>query len=50
MNNKKEYIKCLKDPYYFIKKYCFIKDKRTNKLINIKWTKLQIEMLTKMLA
>ena len=25
MNNKHEYLKCLKDPFYFITKYCRIK-------------------------
>jgi len=31
--NQQEYIKCLNDPYYFIKKYCVFKDKRTGKLL-----------------
>lgn len=43
MNNKKEYIKCLKDPYYFLIKYCKIKDKNTDNLINIKISKEQYE-------
>ena len=34
-NIKEEYIKCRKDPYYFSTKYCVIKDKKTNKIINI---------------
>ena len=36
MNDKEEYIKCLKDPYYFYIKYCVIKDKKTNKTHKIK--------------
>ena len=41
MNNKEEYIKCLKDPYYFFRKYCVVKDKITGKLITIKFSKRQ---------
>jgi len=41
MNNKEEYIKCLNDPYYFFTKYCMIKDKRTNKIVNIKISRKQ---------
>ena len=36
MNDKEEYIKCLKDPYYFFTKYCVVKDKKTGKIVNIK--------------
>ena len=43
MNNKKEYIKCLEDPFYFIKKYCVFKDKRTGKLLNLNITRKQYE-------
>ena len=39
MNTKNEYIKCINDPYYFIKNYCMVKDKKTNKIININITK-----------
>ena len=39
--NQQEYIKCLKDPYYFFRKYCVVKDKVTGKLINIKFSKKQ---------
>ena len=35
-NIKEEYIKCFKDPYYFLTKYCVIKNKKTNKIVNIK--------------
>ena len=43
MNIKKEYIKCLKDPYYFFTKYCVVKAKKTNKIVNIKLTRKQFE-------
>ena len=47
MNNKEEYIKCLIDPYYFFTKYCVIKDKKNNKIINIKVNKKQYERFIK---
>lgn len=43
--NQQEYIKCLKDPYYFFTKYCVIKEKNTNKIINIKINKNLYERL-----
>ena len=46
-NIKEEYIKCLKDPYYFFTKYCVIKDKRTNKIVNIKFNRNQYERFIK---
>ena len=42
-NIKEEYIKCLEDPFYFIKKYCVFKDKRTGKLLNLNITRKQYE-------
>ena len=47
MNNKKEYIKCLKDPYYFFEKYCVVKDKKTGKIVNIKFSRKQYERFIK---
>ena len=44
-NIKKEYIKCLEDPFYFIKKYCVFKDKETEKLINLNITRIQLMKL-----
>lgn len=35
-NDRRKYIRSLKDPYYFFTKYCVIKEKNTNKIINIK--------------
>lgn len=46
MNNE-EYIKCLNDPYYFFTKYCVIKNKRTNKIVNIKISRKQYERFIK---
>ena len=39
MNNKEEYIKCLKDQYYFINNYCILKDKNTEKYIKLNFNK-----------
>ena len=40
MNIKEEYIKCIKDPYYFFTKYCVIKDKNTGKIFNVNLNKI----------
>jgi len=47
MNNKKEYIKCIKDPFYFIKNYCVVKDKKTGKTVNINFSRKQYERFIK---
>ena len=47
MNNKEEYIKCLKDPYYFFEKYCVVKNKKTGKIVNIKFSGKQYERFIK---
>ena len=47
MNYKEEYIKCLKDPYYFFEKYCVVKDKKTGKIVNIKFSRKQYERFIK---
>jgi hypothetical protein len=39
MNNKEEYIKCLKDSYYLLNKYCVVKDKKTGKIVNINFSR-----------
>ena len=46
-NIKEEYIKCIKDPYYFYTKYCVVKDKKTNKIINVKISRNQYERFIK---
>lgn len=48
MNNKEEYIKCLKDPYYFINKYVRVYNKNTRKYCKPKLNKIQIEILKKL--
>ena len=44
-NSFKEYNKCINDPYYFIDKYCLIKDKETGKSMKFKISKIQHKLL-----
>ena len=37
----------IKDPYYFFKKYCVVKDKKTDKIVNIKFNRKQYERFIK---
>ncbi len=43
-NIKEEYIKCINDPYYFISKYCLIKDKETGKSIKFQMSKIHYKI------
>ena len=48
MNTKEEYIKCIKDPFYFIKNYCVVKDKKTGKTVNINFSRNNMKDLLNM--
>lgn len=44
-NDRKEYLRCLKDPVYFFNKYCNVYNKETGKYIKLKITDKQYERL-----
>ena len=47
-NDRREYIKCLNDPIYFISKYINIYNKATGKYHKFKLNKYQYERLIKL--
>ena len=46
-NDKREYIRCLKDPVYFFNKYCKVYNKVTGEYVNLKITHKQYERFIK---